>query len=91
MLFAIPLLIAAAISYYAWRRDKDKPHLYYLILYTLSVAMIVWEYLTKSVLHLSSQAALINRYGIFCFWIFAGIIFLVIVVKESKKKKNKTQ
>jgi len=80
------LLIASGISFYIWKKYKDKLELKSAILYFTGIIMLIWQYIAKNILRLSGQIAQINKYINLVFWIIVAILFILILIKDYKKK-----
>jgi uncharacterized membrane protein len=81
----ILLLVGTIVSFYVWIKKRNKQNFHYLLLCGAGLLMMGWEYLTKNIFHLSNQSNTINKYFILVFWVLAGIFFVIITLKDSKK------
>ncbi len=87
LLYVVLLFIALIISYYSWRKERDRIDLYYMWIYSAGVLALVWQAIMANLLQPSGSAALINKYFLFAFWLAEAITWVVVTIKYYQKKR----
>ncbi len=80
------ILIAFIISVYIWQREKSRLSFYNLLFFAVLVLFALWEYLAQNVFHLSGAVAVISNDVSRVFWVLAGVVLIIILVKFFKRK-----
>ena len=88
LLFVALLAVGLAISYYSWRKERDRLELYYTWMSGAGILAIVWQQVASIILHLSGSIQSINHYFLFAFWLAEAVVWLSLTVKYYIRKRR---
>jgi len=84
MVADILIALALVLSVYIWRIERSKLSFYNLVFFVVVIAFAAWEYVAQDILHLPKTV--LSRDISSIFWIAAGVVLIVIMVKFFRRK-----
>lgn len=85
----IALTISSISSYRVWKKFRNKLAVQNFLVFMAAIAILLWPYFTKNVLHLHGQVAEINYYILQVFRVVAVGFLAWIMIKDFMPDNKK--